>query len=60
MPLYRVEINRTVYYTLEEIEAHNEREAIADALIAIECKSDEVIQDQSPDQDIEVFEIRDY
>ena len=56
MPTYRVEIDRTEYYTIEEIGANNEKDAVEIALEMIKNEDEDVIQEQYPDQEIEVFE----
>lgn len=56
MPTYRVEIDRTEYYTIEEIGANTEKDAVEIALEMIKNEDEDVIQEQYPDQEIEVFE----
>ena len=56
MTVYRVEIDRTKYYTIEGIEADSEKEAVEIAHEMIHDDHEDVLQDQILDEEIDVFE----
>ena len=52
MPKYRVEIDQTFFYTVEEVEANSEEDAEQIVLEMIHDMSEDVIQEQNPDVDV--------
>lgn len=58
MPKYRVELDRTEFYTIEEIDAKDEYEAVEIAIdMVIEGHDDIIFNDQEPDDDYTVYDI---
>ena len=59
MPLFKVEIDKTTYYTIEEIEAENKDDALEIAREMIHDDSEDVIEDQATEEEYDVYELYD-